>query len=216
MPHCVFVSGSTGFLGRSLVTALLARGHSVRSLARPGSASRVPVGAALIPGDPLRALTFEREVPPADTYIHLTGTSKPAPWKGAQFRAIDKPSLLASVQAAQHAAIRHFIYVSVAQPAPIMKAYIEVRRECEQHLLAAGLPATIVRPWYVLGPTRFWPLLLKPFYAAGEALGLEGATRLGLVTLAQMTEALAWAVENPGTRVLDVPAIRKFTAKSQT
>jgi hypothetical protein len=28
----------------------------------------------------------------------------------------------------------------------------------------SGMNATILRPWYVLGPGRQWPLLLKPMY----------------------------------------------------
>ncbi len=38
----------------------------------------------------------------------------------------------------------------------------------------------------------------------------ETARRLGLVTLAQMVDALVWAVEHPpeGVRIVDVPAIR--------
>jgi hypothetical protein len=39
-----------------------------------------------------------------------------------------------------------------------------------------------------------------------------GAQRLGLVTLAQMTEALADAVAHPssGVRVMEVPEIRRY------
>ena len=45
-----------------------------------------------------------------------------------------------------------------------MKAYIEVRKECEAEIQDAGLTATILRPWYVLGPGHRWPVLLKPMY----------------------------------------------------
>ncbi|HEX5135208.1 MAG TPA: NmrA family NAD(P)-binding protein, partial [Thermoanaerobaculia bacterium] len=38
MPNdAVFVAGGTGYIGRPLVAALLARGHGVRALVRPGS-----------------------------------------------------------------------------------------------------------------------------------------------------------------------------------
>jgi hypothetical protein len=76
------------------------------------------------------------------------------------------------------------------------------------------LTATFVRPWYVLGPGHRWPYLLAPFYAAAEWLPAtrDGARRLGLVTLAQMTRALVAAAESPpaaGTRrIVDVPGIR--------
>jgi uncharacterized protein YbjT (DUF2867 family) len=109
--------------------------------------------------------------------------------------------------------VRHFVYVSVAHPAPIMRAYIEVRMECEGSLAASGMAHTILRPWYVLGPGHLWPHALRPLYALGELVPAwrEGARRLGLVTHAQMIAALEWAVENPPTaaRVMGVPEIRQ-------
>jgi uncharacterized protein YbjT (DUF2867 family) len=96
-----------------------------------------------------------------------------------------------------------------------MHAYIEVRSAGERAIGQAGLTATILRPWYVLGPGHWWPVALLPIYAiAGLMPSLrDGATRLGLVTLPQMIAALVAAVEEPpppGTRrIVDVPAIRR-------
>lgn len=41
-PHAVFITGATGYRGRTLFPILLARGHRVRALARLKSAHRVP------------------------------------------------------------------------------------------------------------------------------------------------------------------------------
>jgi hypothetical protein len=72
--------------------------------------------------------------------------------------------------------------------------------------------ATILRPWYVLGPGHRWPYVLVPAYWLLERISStrEGARRLGLVTLEQMLQALTDAVESPstGVRVLGVPEIR--------
>ena len=88
--------------------------------------------------------------------------------------------------------------------------------ECEAAIESAGLNATILRPWYVLGPGHRWPYLLLPMYKVAELLPQtrEGAQRLGLVTLEQMTSALMVAVENPvqGRRVVTVPEIRAAAA----
>jgi uncharacterized protein YbjT (DUF2867 family) len=209
----VFISGGTGYLGRQLIPQLLARGHGVGSIARPGSESKLPNGCRSATADALTASTFTAAIAPADTFIHLTGTPKPAPWKEREFRAVDKPSLEASVDAAvRSGTVRHFIYVSVAHPAPIMRAYIAVRRECEECLSRRVAVRTILRPWYVLGPGHWWPYALKPFYAlaARSATHRDTAARLGLVTLPEMTAALLEAVENPpeGQRIVDVPGIR--------
>ncbi len=202
-------------MGRALVERLVGHGHAVRVLARPGSEGKVPRGCQVVSGNALDAAAFAVRVQPASTFVHLIGAPHPAPWKERQFWDIDLASLRASVSAAAAASISHFIYVSVAHPAPVMKSYIRVRSECEAILLescrANHFGATILRPWYVLGPGHWWPYALKPIYALlrANASTRESARRLGLVTLDQMVGALTWAVENPHTaiRILDVPAI---------
>jgi uncharacterized protein YbjT (DUF2867 family) len=92
-----------------------------------------------------------------------------------------------------------------------MKAYIEVRSQCEVMIRDSGMNATILRPWYVLGPGHRWPYALIPFYWLMERFPStrEGALRLGLVTIEQMITALVHAADNPpeGVRVMGVPEI---------
>jgi len=211
-PRCVFVTGATGYLARALIPALLARGHRVRALARARSVTRVPGGAEVVIGDALEAQSFAEAIAPADTLVHLVGTPHPSPAKAASFRAVDLPSACAALAAAQRAAVRHFVYVSVAQPAPVMHAYVAVRAAAEERIRASGIPATIVRPWYILGPGHRWPYALVPFYALARLVPATRGTaeRLGLVTLPQMVAALVGSVEREArdVRVLEVPDIR--------
>jgi uncharacterized protein YbjT (DUF2867 family) len=210
--HSVFIAGGTGYMGQRLIPRLLERGHEVRALVRPGSEKKLPAGCTPVPGNALDGASYASKVAPSDTFVHLVGVAHPSPAKAAQFRQIDLPSGLAAVAAAQSAGIRHFIYLSVAHPAPMMHAYIAVRAECEAAIESAGLNSTILRPWYVLGPGHRWPYLLIPIYKIAELLPStrEGAERLGLVTLEQMINALIFAIENPvqGRRVVNVPEIR--------
>ena len=208
----VFISGGTGYLGRRVIPELLSRGHSVRALARPGSEGRVSPGCETVSGDALDAASFSESVAPCDTFLQLVGVPHPSPAKAALFRSVDLASQLASVRAALDGRVKHFVYVSVAHPAPVMKAYWQAREEGEAALRASGIPATILRPWYVLGPGHRWPYLLLPGYWLFETLPgtREGARRLGLVTLDQMARALVFAVETPPPelRILEVPQIR--------
>ena len=208
----VFITGGTGYLGRPLISALLDRGHEVRALVRPGSENKLPAGCTAIVGDALDSTSYVSEIPPAETFVQLVGVSHPSPSKAAQFRAIDLASGRGAIQAAVQAGVQHFVYLSVAHPAPLMKAYIEVRMECEAMLRQTSMNVTIVRPWYVLGPGHRWPYFLIPVYWVLERVPItrDGARRLGLVTLAQMTRSLVHAVENPasGARTVEVPEIR--------
>ena len=210
--HCVFIAGATGYMGQRLIPRLLERGHQVRALVRPGSEKKLPSGCTSILGNALVGSSYATQIAPADTFIQLVGVTHPSPAKAAEFRLIDLPSGLGAVEAAKSSGIRHFIYLSVAHPAPMMRAYIAVRNECERAIESAGLNATILRPWYVLGPGHRWPYLLLPMYKVAEWFPQtrDGALRLGLVTLEQMTNALMFAVENPvqGIRVVPVSEIR--------
>lgn len=209
----VFVTGGTGYLGKALIPALLSRGHVVRALIRPGAEQRLPAGAQAVPGNALEGATFVGTISPAKTLVHLVGTSRPSPAKATQFQQVDLVSIEATLAASRQAGVQHLVYVSVAQPAPVMQAYIAVRQQGEALIRESGLAATILRPWYVLGPGHRWPYVLLPLYALLSRVPdtRAGATRLGLVTLQQMVGALVRAVEHPatGVRVVEVPEIRE-------
>lgn len=208
----VFVTGGTGYVGRPLIAALIERGIEVHALVRPGSERRLPAGARAVAGNALDAATFQHLVPAAAAIVHLVGTPHPNPSKAAEFQRVDLGSIRATAEAARRAGAAHLIYVSVAHPAPIMRAYIEARCQGEALVASTGIPATIIRPWYVLGPGHRWPYILIPVYAALRRIPStrDTAIRLGLVTRRAMVAALLQAIIDPpprGTRIVSVPEI---------
>ena len=214
-PLDILITGGTGYIGAHLVPVLLGRGHRVRVLARAESAGCVPAQATPVIGDALDGKSVESALRPKDTVIHLVGTPHPNPSKAAQFEKVDLVSIRATVAAAKNVGIGHLIYVSVAQPAPVMRAFLWVRTLGEAMIREAGLTATVVRPWYVLGPGHRWPVLVKPLYKLAEIVPAtrDAAERLGLVTIEQMINALVSAVENPPLagqqRIVGVPEIKR-------
>ena len=212
----VFVTGGTGYIGRRAIAAL-SRGHRVRALVRVGSRGKLPEGCEAVTGDALDDRTFASRIPPADTFLQLVGVAHPSPAKAAEFRAVDLVSARASAKAAAAAGVSHFVYVSVAQPAPVMKAYVQARAEGEAAIRAAGLNATFVRPWYVLGPGHRWPWFLLPVYRLLQFFPptRDNALRLSPVTLKQMIAALVAAVEEPasGVRIVETPDVRRARLK---
>jgi len=213
-PLDVLLTGGTGYVGRPLGEALVARGHRVRVLCRPDARQRVPAGAEPVDGDALAATSIAAAAVDDGTLVHLVGTPHPNPSKAAEFERVDLSSIRASIAAARATGIAHLVYVSVAQPAPVMRAYVDARARGELAIAQSGLTATIVRPWYVLGPGHRWPTILVPVVKLLEALPWtrDAARRLGFVTLSQMVTALVHAVEHPPApaerRIVEVPAIR--------
>lgn len=211
-PRSVFVTGGTGFIGRHLIPRLLERGHAVRALVRTGSESKLPPGCEPVGGNPLDGRTFLRQIGSSESFVHLVGVTHPSPARAHEFRVVDFTSLCTSVAAAAEAGVENFVYVSVAQPAPVMREYAEVRAEAEVVLRASGLNVTVLRPWYVLGPGRRWPAFMLPLYWILDRIPVvkRGSQRLGLVTIDQMTAALVKSVEEPkpGYDILEVPAIK--------
>lgn len=214
MQRTAFVTGGTGYLGSRLIPRLREQGWDVCAIVRAGSERKVPAGCRAVVGNALDAQTYERYVNSGDTFVHLVGVPHPSPGKARQFEEIDYRSAVEASGAARERRAGHFVYVSVAHPAPVMTAYWQVRERCEGLLRDSGVPATVLRPWYVIGPGHWWPLALKPLYAAAERFPKtrEAARRLGLVTIDQMVDALVAAVCNgpeSAWSVLGVPEIRR-------
>ena len=169
--------------------------------------------AFIIKGSALDPAGWMGQVAPADTFVHLVGTPHPNPAKAAQFRAVDLASIRAAVQAATSASVRHFVYVSVAHPAPVMLAFIEVRKQGEALIKASGIGATILRPWYVLGPGHRWAHLLQPLYAVARLIPSmrASAERLALLPRQAVIDTLVRSVESPpdGVRVIEAREIQR-------
>jgi uncharacterized protein YbjT (DUF2867 family) len=217
----IFITGGTGYLGSHLIPRLAKRGHRVRALVRSGSEGKLAAEAQAVTGDALN-LSYVERISPCDTFVHLVGVSHPASVKAEEFRSVDLAATRVAIAAAVAAQVRHFVYVSVAQPAPVMKEYQQVRAECEAAIRASGLNATILRPWYVLGPGHRWPYLTEPLYWLMYVLpatrGL--ARRIGLVTLDEMMGAITNAIETPcfgvrTFRVIDIRAAGSDTARGR-
>jgi len=212
----IFITGGTGYMGSRLIKMLLAKGYKVKALVRKGSENKLPEGCAYVIANPFDAESFVKEIPAGATFIQLLGVAHPSPKKKEQFKTIDLASAKASACAAQKAGVKHFIYISVAQtPTNIMKDYQQCRAEGEACIRATQIPATFIRPWYVVGPGHYWPLLFSPFFKILEWIPStsQKAKALRLVSLRQMLNTLVHAVKNApkeNVNIIEIESIRKI------
>src|ERR1700675_2988145 len=124
----VFITGGTGYIGTGLIPILLERGHRVRVLVRPGSKAKLPAECEVVSGNALDANSYRQLIRPSDTFIHLVGVPPPSPAKAPGSGPIDLVSAREAISTCAELGVHHFIYLSVAHPAPffMMKDYIAV------------------------------------------------------------------------------------------
>lgn len=215
-----FITGGTGYMGTRLVKRLIEKRYHVIVLVRKGSEHKVLPGAETVIGNPFDAKTFQSLIPKDSVFIQLLGVAHPSPKKAQQFRDIDLQSVKASADAASFAGVSQFIYVSVAMtPGKLMQAYQQVRKEGEEYCLSKKLNCTFIRPWYVLGPGHWWPVLLLPVYGLGEIIPSwrKKIRSMALVTINQMLNALINTAENNPAplRIIEIKEIRNSASNKK-
>lgn len=210
----VFITGGTGYMGRRLVKKLVSLGYDVTALVRKGSEDKLPKGVRAIIADPFDAASFQPWIKKGSVFVQLLGVNRPSPRKKAQCREVDLRSAKISADAALAAGASHFVYVSVAMTEwNAMKDYQQIRKEGEAYVYAKGLPCTFVRPWYILGPGHWWPLLLLPVYTLAKLKPEwhRKAKAFSLVRLGQTLRILVKAIESPAPprRIVEVQHIKR-------
>ncbi len=213
----VFITGGTGYIGTRLIKALLKEGNfHIKALTRKGSENKLPVGCEVIFGDALNGGSYKDQIDKNSIFVHLIGVAHPSPAKKEQFKKIDLVSVQQSAMSAAEAGVRHFIYLSVSMyPTKIMKDFQQVRAEAERILQQQHFVSSFIRPWYVLGPGHWWPIVLKPFFWIAKLIPSkrEAAKNLDTVTISQMINTLVYAVKNQpsSTIIYDVAGIKNIT-----
>jgi uncharacterized protein YbjT (DUF2867 family) len=142
----VLVAGADGRLGRLLVTSLIARGHTVRGLARTTeqAASLGALGATPLLAD-LRG-DIEWATVGCDAAVFAAGARR-----RSDLNAIDGGGAAKLAEAADHFGLRRFVLCSaVGADAPgrgrgSLRDFLTAKLHAERRLQRLGLPWTILR-----------------------------------------------------------------------
>lgn len=148
-PRRVIVAGASGTIGRAVVAELVARGHDVTALLRPGrrQAPALPelAGADCVQvglGDPAGLTAAFAATRPA-VVISCIASRSGAP-KDADL--VDRQHNLALLAAAQDAGAQHFILLSAICVQKPLLAFQHAKLAFEAVLKDSGMAYTIVRP----------------------------------------------------------------------
>lgn len=175
----VLVAGSTGYLGRALITALADTDHTVLAMSRKASVARL---------DPLRESIDEIRIADAavpasltsvmrdvDAVISTVGLTKPA--RGLDPDDVDYLANVHLLTAAVNAGVGHFAYVSVAGidlPGATKIATIAAKQRFEEVLRDSRICWSIARPSGYFWNYGLWLTMARkhatvPMFGTGAA-----------------------------------------------
>ncbi|MGE5189616.1 MAG: NAD(P)H-binding protein [Gemmatimonadota bacterium] len=153
----VLVTGGTGFLGRHVVRALVARGFLPRLLVRAGSEERIPgdirSACRVTPGDATDAESVENAVQGTGAIVHLAGIVRECPGRGVTFERVHVTATRNLVKAARRWDIPRYVHVGALGARPgDPRAFFDSKGRGEEIVRNSGLLWTIVRPSAIFGP----------------------------------------------------------------
>ncbi len=234
------VTGAGGFLGNHLARALLARGHEVRALVRPGGNRGELAGlpVELVEGDATRLEDLRRAVRGCPWVFHLAGVRRAAVRQ--EFLRVNAEGTRLALEAclAEGAASERFVLagsLAAAGPSregkredePLQPAewYGESKAEAERLALslAGRLPVAVARPPRIVGPGDRENLPFFRLVAKGFLLELSGPARplswidvrdcaRGFLALAERPEAAGKAFFLASAERTDLAGLQRAAA----
>ena len=209
----VALIGGTGFVGGYLVEALLAAGHEVSLLVRPGSEAKLANAAAcrLIHGDLDNEHALRETLAGNDAVIYNVGILREFPRRGITFENSQYQGAVDTIAAAKDAGIRRLLLMSangVKQPGT---RYQETKYRAELAALESGLEVTVLRPSVVFGDPHgkmefatqlYQEMIRPPLPAVGFHTGWRpsaGPVLMSPVHVCDVADAFVSSLENPST-----------------
>lgn len=191
----IFLTGATGFLGLHVARVLGSRGHGLKALVRPGSATRgiQELGAELIVGELPQGASLAGVLSGCDAVVHVGGIVKSL--RKEEFFRVNTEGTAYLVQQVLQADPRPqmFLHISTlaavdprrggdyclsSEPGPALSHYGESKRQAESALapLRGKVRSQILRPPVLYGPgdRAFLPLFkmiargVAPMYRRGK------------------------------------------------
>jgi UDP-glucose 4-epimerase len=199
----VLVTGASGFVGASLVGALLRAGNPVRALTRHPEATKFGSGVEVVPvPDFTRPVDWGRMLSGVDRVVHLAGIAHVGPKVDpAIYDRVNHIATAELAAACARAGVRRLVFVSSVraqsgaaaknvlreadEPRPT-EAYGRSKLEAEAAVRACGVGWTILRPAMVYGANvkgnlaslmrlaaTPWPLPFASFANLRSLVGLD-------------------------------------------
>ena len=158
----IFLTGSTGFVGKRILHDLLENNYQVRCLVRKGSEQKishykdtvlVKTGIDIVNGDITDAASLDGKLEGCDAVINLVGIIREFRGRGITFEKLHYEGTANLVRAAWSQKVRRFIQMSALGARPDGKTqYQQTKYRAEECVRTSGFDYTIFRPSIIFGP----------------------------------------------------------------
>jgi nucleoside-diphosphate-sugar epimerase len=220
MPHTVLVTGATGFVGSHVAEALVARGDTVRVLARPGAdtAALEKLGVTVVRGDLADPASVKPAVEGVDVVVHAA--AKVGDWGPLEdYRKVNVEGLRALLDATLGKPLHRFVHVSTlgvyearhhyqtdeSEPLPdkhidgYTQSKVETERLALQYHRKQQVPVTILRPGFVYGPRdrTLLPRIAKRLAEGSVMYIARGRYAMNTTYVGNLVDAITLAIDSP-------------------
>jgi len=200
-PRRVLVTGATGFVGRTIVAQLLARGYKVVALARKHPPSEGQPGLVRVAAD-ASGDGWERWAEGCDAAIHLVGIIRENPKAGVTFHQAHVAATAKVLEVCGKLAIRRILHMSALGADPQgLTPYQRTKGEAEALVRSSGLDWTIFRPSVIFGPGDGFTTTLASVVRRFPIIPMfgDGSYPLHPVAVEEVAEAFVRSLELPET-----------------
>jgi uncharacterized protein YbjT (DUF2867 family) len=161
----LLIIGGTGFVGGYILEALEGRlpRWQVRVMSREGAdLTRLgQMGYDTVPGSVANYVDVWRAMRGVDTVIHLAAIIREVPKKGQTFDRVMGEGTENVAKAAKEMGVRRILFMSALGATNMSTPYFRNKIRGEEAVKASGVPFTIFRPSFLIGPGGEFTALLK-------------------------------------------------------
>ncbi len=200
----IAIIGGTGFVGGYLVDALLAAGHDINVLVRPGSEGKLHNDSVhVVPGDLSSQEALRDTLKGCDAVIYNVGLLREFPRRGITFEQAQFQGVADTIAAAKKVGLSRMLLMSAIGVKDPGTKYQSTKRRAELHALSSGLDVTVLRPSVIFGDPRgtmefatqlYRDMVRPPLPAAGFA-----GVRMSPVHIKDVADAFVAALHDADT-----------------
>jgi nucleoside-diphosphate-sugar epimerase len=217
MPFRILVTGSSGFIGSALTTALVKAGHRVRGASRTSFGIEGPSDVEWVQlADLQNQVNWAPLLEGMDVVIHLAAIAHRSSIDGGQCERANRLATASLAQACLDYGIKRLIFMSsigaqvgsaadhivteLDRPRPVT-VYDRTKLAAEEDIRKSGIPFTILRPVIVYGPgAKANIALIVRIAKLPLPLPFGGfKNRRSLLSIDNLVQAVIFCLEKPQT-----------------